>query len=136
LLTSAHQVLARFVQRVPRRVVLIVADPDRIVMADPAPGEEVRQGVGRRAVFEIFADLDRAYVLVPRAHLIEGTQKRHAAFGIMFPAILAVKNDAYEHRLIAGDGRADVVQVLHEIVGRIGAWAALVMKADHVTEGV
>src|SRR5215471_5953360 len=61
---SLDQELARLVQRVPRRVVLLVADPDRVVVVNPAPREQVRQRVARRMGFELLAELDRANLLV------------------------------------------------------------------------
>ncbi len=54
----------------------------------------------------------------------------------MLPAILAIQDDRHERRLLRSDGVADVGQVAHEIVGRIFATAALILKADHVAERV
>src|SRR5258708_2217533 len=87
---SILEILARLVQRVPGGVVFVVADPDGVVVVDPASREQVGQRVARRIAVEIFAQLDRTNLIVAGTEPIEGTQERHAAVRIMLPAILAV----------------------------------------------
>ena len=43
-------------KQVPRGVVLVMADPDREIVGDPASGKQTADAVGRRLVLEIIAD--------------------------------------------------------------------------------
>ena len=54
----------------------------------------------------------------------------------MLPAIFAVENHTDQHRFIGRDGFARLEQMPHEIVGRVGAVAALIVEADHVAQSV
>jgi hypothetical protein len=67
------------------------------------------QGIARRILRQILAQLDRTNTLVAGAQMIQGSQEGHAAIGIMLPAVLTVENDADERRLIARNRVADVV---------------------------
>ena len=130
------QVLAGAVQRVPGGVVLFVADPDGEVVVDPAAGEQPRQRVAWRVLAQEFADRDGPHARRRRAALVQLAQELHAAAGVVFPAVLAVQDDADQGRLGAVDRLADVVQVPHEILGRGHRLAALVVEADGIAEGV
>ena len=86
-------------QGVPGGVVLLVADPDGEVVADPAAGEQARQRVARRMLLQVFADRapgGRPASCVQR--LVEGAQEGHAAAGVVLPAVLAVEDDAHQGR--------------------------------------
>src|SRR6516164_4893790 len=78
LLRSLLQVFSSLVQGVPGGVVLLVPDPDGEVVMNPTPREKVWQGIAPRVVFKVFAEFDRADLLVTRAELIKRTQERHA----------------------------------------------------------
>jgi len=54
----------------------------------------------------------------------------------MLPTILAVEDHADQHRRLARHRLADFVQMPHEILGRFLAPAALIVKPDHVAQGV
>ena len=132
----ADEELAGRVQGVPGAVVLVVADPDGEVVADPAPGEEARQGVGRRVLAEELPDRHGRDALVARGVLVEGAEERDAAVGEVFPAVLAVEDDGHESRGVVPAGVADGVQLAEEVGGGDLAGAALVVEADLVGEGV
>src|SRR5262249_30787636 len=105
--TPLLEVLARPVQGVPGGVVLLVADPDGEVMADPAPGEQVGQGIARRMPFQEGPDLHRPNVGGAGTPLVEGPEKSDPTARVVLPAILAVENDADQGRSVAFDGLAD-----------------------------
>src|SRR5437870_5133778 len=136
LLGSFQQMLARPVQRVPGRVVFLMANPDGEVMTDPTAGKQMRQGVARRMFFEKSADLDRLDIARAHTALIKGAEEGHTPAGIMLPAVLAVEDDTDQCRLGPGYRLADTPQVLDEVVGGRDRITALVMETDHVAQSM
>src|SRR5262249_15798688 len=102
------QVLPGPVQGVPGGVVLLLGDPDGEVVPDPATGEQPREGVPGRVLFQEVAALHRADLGALAAALVEGAQEDHAAVGVVLPAVLAVEDDADQGgRPAPADGPAD-----------------------------
>ena len=109
-----------------------MADPDREIVADPASREQPGEGVGRRVLFEKLAHRDRPRCGALRDPLVQRAQKRDAAVGIVFPAILAVQ-DHRDERSPGFAGRlADRAQLAHEVAGGHRPGAPLIVKADLV----
>src|SRR5262245_35315209 len=136
LLCTRSEVLARAVQRIPGGVVFVVPDPNRKIVIDPTAGEQVRQRVARGMLLQVIAQPDGLNAFGARAAFIQSAQKRHAALGIMLPAVFAVENHAHQHRLLVIDRLADVAQVTEKVVRGLGALTPLVMETDHVAQAV
>src|SRR6266851_3041596 len=136
LLRALQQMLARPVERIPGRIVFLVADPDGEVVTDPTAGKQMWQRVVRRMFFQERTDLDRLQIACAHTTLIKGAEEGHAAAGIMLPAVLAVENDADQGRLSAADCLADAPQVLYEVVGGRDRITPLVMETDHIAQGM
>ena len=85
---------SRVVQQVPGGAVLVVADPDGEVVRDPTPGEEPRRSCRWRDARRDARTSAPAGCSVscvrPRYSC---AQERHAAVGIVLPAVLAVEDD-------------------------------------------
>src|SRR5207244_9953523 len=101
------KVLPGLVQRIPSRVVFLVTNPDGKVVIDPASRKQFGQGVAWRKALQISSHAVWQNVRRAHAALIEGAKKDRSAIGIMFPAILAVENDADQGRFGGIDGLAD-----------------------------
>ena len=70
---------------------------------------------------------------------IDAAEEIDAGVGIVFPAVLAVENDAHQRGPVAGvaaGGVADGLQLADEIVHRLLRRVALVVEADLVAHGV
>src|SRR5580765_4549536 len=87
-------------------------------------------------LFQMFANGHGANPWRRRAAPIKLAQESHAPARIMFPAVLAVENDANQCWLIAIDGVADIEQMPREVLRGRRRFAALIMKADHVAKSM
>ncbi len=70
---------------------------------------------------------------------VERAEEINAAVRIVFPAVLAVEDNAHQRRPVAGIAAgcsADGLQLADEIVGRVLRLVALVVEADLVAHGV
>src|SRR5262249_44044318 len=127
-----EQERARGVQLVPAAVVFGMTDPDREVVADPAPGEEPVQGLPRGMLGEELAQANRADARVAHRLLVDRAEERDAAGGVMLPAVLAVEDDRDDRGRVVAAGLADGQYLAEEVGGRDRAGAALIVEADLV----
>ena len=74
-----------------------------------------------------------------REAAVQASQEVDAAVVIVFPAVLAVENDAHQRGAMAGVAArrvADPLQLADEVVHRMLGHEALVVEPDHVAHGV
>src|SRR5262249_45378398 len=63
-------------------------------------------------------------------------QERHAAAGVVLPAVFTVEDDVHERRRPAVDGVANRANFTEKIDRRTLALAPLIVKADEVAQGM
>ena len=116
-----------------------MADPDTEVVLDPTAGEEVRQFVGGRMLFQVVANSDGRDIGVTCHPTIERLEEIDAAARIVFPAVLAIENDAHQggavSRVAAGC-MGDRLHLGQEIVHGMLGLITLVMEADLVAHSM
>ena len=131
--------LPGLVQRVPGAVALGMSDPDAEIVPDPTAGEKVAEFVGGRVVVQIIADPHRLDLRMSHHAAVNVAEEIDPGVGIVFPAVLAVEDDADQRRPMAGvaAGRAaDGFQLADEIIDRLLRRIALIVEADLVAHGV
>ena len=87
-------------------------------------------------LFEESADLDGPKMSASGHSLVERSQKRDSAVGIVFPAILAVQDHRNERRRVMPACVADRGELGHEVAGGHRPGAPLVVKPDLVRHRV
>src|SRR5262249_28453259 len=126
LLHLFQQELARRVQRLPGRVILGVADPDRKIVVDPASCKEPLERVARWILPQKLTYPNRFDARVARNALVERSQEGYSAVWIVFPAVFAVQDDRGQCGRISCTGRPDGVQLGHEVPCGHGSRTSLV----------
>src|SRR4051794_18454440 len=103
-------------QQVPGGIVLLMADPDRKVVADPAASGQVGQVIVRRKALQKLADPHGADAGRRCAAPVERPQEIDATVGIVLPAIFAIEDDANKSRRRASRYLANAVQAAKEMI--------------------
>ncbi len=130
--------LASLSQQLPGTIFDRITDPSRKISLDPRATVKVRRlkascgGI----LLKIFRDGNQFNAAVLTKTAVKLMQKRCAIFGVVAPAVFAIKGNRHQPRLVTGQPIANGLQTTDQIASRRTGRHRAITKANQIREPV